>query len=180
VLVNECSTKGVRFVSWVCQGFEPIIPDNPTVLILGTMPSVASLEKAFYYAHPRNVFWPIMQTIIGQVGETNIDKAQVLQKHGVFLWDVLQACERKGSLDSAIKQPEANDFEWVFLTYPNLKVVAFNGKAAEKLFNQHVIKNQRLPNDLTYLSLPSTSPANAQMTFDDKVLLWQEKLTNLL
>jgi len=163
-----------------CQGFKPIVPDDPKVLILGTMPSVASLEHAFYYAHPRNAFWPIMQTLLNTTMKTEQQKTTRLQTCGVFLWDVLQACERQGSLDSAIKSPEANDFEWVFNTYPTLKVVAFNGKAAEKLFEQQVIKKQTLPQDLIYLSLPSTSPANAQIKFEDKVLLWQEKLTNLL
>ena len=171
-------------MSHLCSGFEPIVPDYPKILILGTMPSVVSLEHAFYYAHPRNAFWPIMQRLLGYSQTSAQVSSQVhtlaLQTAGIFLWDVLQTCERKGSLDSAITQPKANDFEWVFKTYPSLRVVAFNGKAAENLFKKHVVKHQQVPSQLTYLSLPSTSPANAQMLFEDKVLLWQEKLTKLL
>lgn len=163
-----------------CQGFQPIVPEFPKILILGTMPSAASLEHDFYYAHPRNAFWPIMQRLLGERFATNQEKAQALKKHGVYLWDVLQGCERKGSLDSAIKNPQANDFETVFKQFSNLNVVAFNGQAAEKLFKQHVLKKQVLPDDLTFLSLPSTSPANARLSLNDKVLLWQEKLNNLV
>ncbi|MBN2865472.1 MAG: DNA-deoxyinosine glycosylase [Thiotrichales bacterium] len=149
-------------------------------MILGTMPSVASLEQSFYYAHPRNAFWPIMQILLNKTLVTDQEKALALKERGIFLWDVLQGCERKGSLDSAIKHPQANNFEAVFKHYPNLNVVAFNGQAAEKLFKQQVLKKQTLPDDLTYLCLPSTSPANARLSLQDKVLLWQEKLNNLL
>ena len=149
-------------------------------MILGTMPSVASLEEAFYYAHPRNAFWPIMQRLLGEQLVTNKEKAQALKVHGIFLWDVLQGCERKGSLDSAIKNPQANHFEAVFKQFPSLNAVAFNGQAAEKLFKQHVLKKQVLPDNLTFVSLPSTSPANARLSLEDKVLLWQEKLNHLV
>jgi len=167
-------------VSDICEGFNPIVPINPSIMILGTMPSVASLEHAFYYAHPRNAFWPIMQRLLGERFATNEEKALALKAHGIFLWDVLQGCERKGSLDSAIKQPQANDFEMVFKQHPHLTVVAFNGQVAEKLFKQQVLKKQVLPEDLIYVSLPSTSPANARLSLEDKVLLWQEKLKHLV
>lgn len=166
--------------SSLCKGFEPIIPEDARLLILGTMPSVESINQSFYYAHPRNAFWPIMQRLLKQELSTESDKRSALQNAGIFLWDVLSSCERKGSLDSAIKQPEANDFNWVFRQNPNIKTVVFNGKAAEALFKKKVNKKQNLPDDLIYLSLPSTSPANARLSFEDKVLLWQEKLGNLL
>jgi len=167
-------------VSAICEGFNPIVPIKPSIMILGTMPSVASLEHAFYYAHPRNAFWPIMQRLLGERFATNEEKTQALKQHGIFLWDVLQGCERKGSLDSAIKNPQANDFEAVFKQFPSLNTVAFNGQAAEKLFKQQVIKKQVLPDYITFLSLPSTSPANARLSLEDKVLLWQEKLKHLV
>lgn len=167
-------------MSLLCHGFEPIIPQNPKVIILGTMPSVVSIKEAFYYAHPKNAFWPIMQHLLRQSFTTETEKIAALQQAGIFLWDVLQACERQGSLDSAIKQPKANDFEAVFIRYPTLKTVVFNGQTAEKLFKQQVLKSQVLPDDLTYLTLPSTSPANARLSLSDKVLLWQDKIQDLL
>lgn len=163
-----------------CRGFEPIIGAHPKVLILGTMPSVASIEEAFYYAHPRNAFWPIMAAYFQLPVETLQQKRALIEQSGLVLWDVLQACERKGSLDSAIKQPEANDFAALFQTYPDLKAVLFNGKAAQNLFEKQVINKQSLPGDLLFYSLPSTSPANAQLTFERKRFYWHETLHKTL
>lgn len=150
------------------------------------MPSVISIEEAFYYAHPRNAFWPIIESLLVQSGKSakalsSIEaKKQACDSLGIYLWDVLQACERQGSLDSAIQLPQANDFAAVFEAYPTLKTVAFNGQAAEKLFKKEVLKKQNLPKGLVFLSLPSTSPAYAAITLEDKRLLWQEKLSDLV
>lgn len=163
-----------------CQGFAPILGKNPTVLILGTMPSVASLEEAFYYAHPRNAFWPIMSVLLNRPVETVKQKTAAIESSQIVIWDVLQACQRSGSLDSAIKAPQANDFEKLFKQNPSLKHVFFNGQAAAKLFTKEVSSHQDLPEDLILVTLPSTSPANARLTIQDKVLLWQEKLQDLL
>ncbi|VAW49930.1 G:T/U mismatch-specific uracil/thymine DNA-glycosylase [hydrothermal vent metagenome] len=164
----------------LCTGFPPIIPPEPKVLILGTMPSVVSLREDFYYAHSRNAFWPIMASLFGESPTSKKEKSVLCQKKGIFLWDVLQACQRKGSLDSAIQRPVANDFESLFQRYPDLKNVAFNGKAAEKLFQKEVLSVQDLPKSLHFISLPSTSPAYAAMSLESKRLLWQEKLSFLL
>lgn len=167
----------------VCNGFEPIVPDVPDsakLLILGTMPSVESLNQSFYYAHPRNAFWPILSALLGQKLITVEQKVDALKSAGILLWDVLASCERSGSLDSAIQKPLANDFTWIFKQHPHIKVIVFNGKTAETLFRRHVLGEQNLPTDLTLLTLPSTSPANARLTLEDKRLLWQEKLSDLL
>ncbi|NPA72056.1 MAG: DNA-deoxyinosine glycosylase [Gammaproteobacteria bacterium] len=162
-----------------CIGFPPIIPAHPKILILGTMPSVQSIEDAFYYAHPRNAFWPIIGSLLSQELVSIEDKRGACAALGILLWDVLQSCERKGSLDSAIKQPEANDFEYLFTQYPSIHAVLFNGQAAFKLFKKEVLKKQAIPESLVFMILPSTSPAYAAITFEDKRLLWQEKLSNL-
>ena len=154
------------------------------------MPSVVSIEEAFYYAHPRNAFWPVMESLLVEAGQTAKslktieDKKQACDVLGIYLWDVLQACQRQGSLDSAIQAPEANDFAAVFTAYPSIKTVAFNGGTAQKLFKKEVLKKQQLPdeliNELTFITLPSTSPAYAAITLEDKRLFWQEKLSDLL
>ncbi|WP_130537295.1 DNA-deoxyinosine glycosylase [Thiomicrorhabdus indica] len=162
------------------QGFRPIIPKQPKILVLGSMPSVKSLEDEFYYAHSRNAFWPIIENLTGRSLKSISEKISALDDLGIFLWDVLQACERKGSLDSAIRNPEANDFEGIFTDYPEIQAVCFNGQAAEKLFRQHVLKHQSLPAGLVYRSLPSTSPANAKLKIEDKYLIWEENLRPFL
>ncbi len=163
-----------------CIGFEPIIPSSPKILILGTMPSVVSIDQEFYYAHPRNAFWPIIASLVSKSLVSIEDKRRACEEKGIFLWDVLQNCQRPGSLDSAIKQPQANDFESLFQTYPQLKTIAFNGQSAEKLFKKEVLKKQSLPKELVFITLPSTSPAYATITLEGKRLLWQEKLSNLM
>ncbi len=163
-----------------CVGFNPIIPQSPKIMILGTMPSVVSIDQAFYYAHPRNAFWPIIESLVSRSLMSDEDKRQACEDKGILLWDVLQSCHRPGSLDSAIQQPRANDFESLLQAFPSLKTIAFNGQAAEKLFKKEVLKKQNLPKDLVFITLPSTSPAYAAITLEDKRLLWQEKLSNLL
>lgn len=160
-------------------GFKPLVPQNPTCLILGTMPSVVSLEEGFYYGHPRNAFWPIISRYCGRELNDIAAKKQALLDADILLWDVLSSCERLGSLDSAIKRPVANDFASLFRQFPSLKKIIFNGKEAEKLFKRCVIKDQILPNDLEFICVPSTSPANAALTLEDKWLLWREVLPKI-
>ncbi len=144
------------------------------------MPSVVSIDQAFYYAHPRNAFWPIIASLVSRNLVSIADKRQACEEKGILLWDVLQSCQRPGSLDSAIQQPRANDFESLLQQFPLLKTIAFNGQAAEKLFKKEVLKKQSLSKELVFITLPSTSPAYAAITFEDKRLLWQEKLSKLL
>jgi len=163
-----------------CKGFLAIVPNQPKLLILGTMPSVVSLDEQFYYAHPRNAFWPIISSFVGHELMDVDAKIAACHQLGIYLWDVLQGCQRQGSLDSAIQAPVANDFSSLFQQYPQLIHVAFNGKAAEKLFKKEVSSVQTLPQNLNFISLPSTSPAYAAISIEDKRLLWQEKLVHLL
>ena len=160
--------------------FAPIIPNHPKVIILGTMPSVKSLEEAFYYAHPRNAFWFIIADLVGRELPSEFDKRQACEELGILLWDVLSDCQREGSLDSNIKQPQANDFGSLLKQYPHVKQIFFNGQPAANLFQQQVVKKQSLPENLVFTTLTSTSPANARLTIDAKRLLWKEKLAPVL
>lgn len=163
-----------------CQGFAPIIPDKPKLMILGTMPSVKSLEQAFYYAHPRNAFWPIFESIYQVNLQTDDEKIAFCKSKNILLWDVLKACERVGSLDSDIRLPEVNDFESIFGRFPDLKTVLFNGQKAQLLFRRHVEPNQNIPDDICFQTMPSTSPANARLTFENKRDFWQAGLIKIL
>lgn len=161
------------------KGFLPLLTENPQLIILGTMPSVASLKQSFYYAHPRNAFWPIMERHFGISLTSDEEKRLCLNNNRILLWDVLARCERSGSLDSAIKSPQANDFESLFRSYPDLKRVVFNGQKAFQLFKKQVLNQQKLPQNLQFLVMPSTSPANARLTLEDKWLKWQAVLSEI-
>lgn len=163
-----------------CKGFGYIAADKPHWMILGTMPSIESLNQDFYYAHPRNAFWPLMHNLTGLPIKNQTEKELLIKQAGLVLWDVLNSCQRQGSLDSAIKDPQANDFEAFLLKYPTITTICFNGQKAQQLFKRYVLKQQNIPKEIHYIVLPSTSPANAAITVEDKRLFWQENLSHLV
>jgi double-stranded uracil-DNA glycosylase len=154
------------------ESFPPIASEKSRVLILGSMPGIASLKAGQYYAHPRNGFWRIMGELFGAGPELPYDeRVRRLDQAGVALWDSLQSCVRPGSLDASIIEEDANDFATFFAKYPRIGHVYFNGAKAEATFRQHVLPT--LPNDQHALvRLPSTSPAHAAMPFEIKVQAW--------
>jgi TDG/mug DNA glycosylase family protein len=161
------------------HSFEPIIGRDPRILILGSMPGVISLQAAEYYANPRNAFWKI----IAELFELDIDCGYELRIHRLstlplVLWDTLRACYRQGSLDSRIlrQQIEANDIGGLLEQYGSLQVIAFNGAASEKYFKQLVKPHLPASRELTLLKMPSTSPANAGMKFEQKLEAWNRLL----
>lgn len=151
------------------QSFLPYIDHNTRILILGTIPGVQSLEKHEYYAHPRNHFWKIMYTLFNSlpIDDAFSKKINLLQEHAIGLWDVLENCERKGSLDVHIKNQKENDFISLFEQYPQINKIIFNGKESHKYF----FKKFGQIKGITYYVMPSTSPANT-MSFDKKFALW--------
>jgi hypoxanthine-DNA glycosylase len=160
-----------------CLGFGPVADDRSRVLILGSMPGVASLEKHQYYGHPRNAFWPIMGELFGARPEIDypLRLQRLLDRH-VALWDVLMSCHRPGSLDADIRSgtEQVNDFSELLGSDTPVRAIFFNGMTAEKMFNQHVIHTlDGLSERCDLVRLPSTSPAHAAMTFDAKLKAWQ-------
>ena len=97
-----------------------------------------------------------------------------LQAAGIALWDVLHSCKREGSLDSMIqpKTQVANDFNALFLTYPNIQSVYFNGAKAESYFKRYILPTLA-EHQLHFARLPSTSPAHASLSFEKKLEAWQ-------
>jgi len=155
------------------QGFAPVSAPDARVLILGSMPGVASLEATQYYAFPRNVFWRIMGELFGAAPQLDYPlRLQKLNENHIALWDVVQACHRPGSLDSAISEAgmETNDFSGFFEKHPHISHVLFNGQKAASLFNRKVA--QVLTVQLDHLVLPSTSPANAASSYAVKLEKW--------
>jgi hypoxanthine-DNA glycosylase len=151
------------------NSFPAFIDSNTKILILGTMPGIASLTKQEYYANPRNHFWRIVYTLFDTlpVSDSFEEKIQLLQKNKIGLWDVLENCERKGSLDIHIKNHKENDFEMLFKQYPTIHTIVFNGKESHKYF----IKKFGQIEGITYYVMPSTSPANT-MSFENKLKIW--------
>ena len=137
--------------------FAPFFDENSKILILGSMPSVKSLELGFYYGHPQNRFWKILGEIVGEEFPADVEgKKVLLSRYGIALYDVIAACEREGSLDSAIRNAVPADLS-VFPALDRMKIFT-NGKLAEKLLKKYYP-------DLPFIALPSTSPAN-QAHFD--------------
>jgi double-stranded uracil-DNA glycosylase len=158
------------------HSFPPIVAASSRVLILGTMPGDESLRQQQYYAHPRNQFWRILAEIYHvPFPETYPEReALVLQKQ-LALWDVVQHCEREGSLDQAIRKAVPNDFQRLFTHYPTLRAIIFNGQKAHDLFEHKVVKQQLLDGaeHLPRLLMPSTSPA-ATLPISAKIERWRQ------
>lgn len=155
------------------QGFAPILGELPEILILGTMPSVASLQAQQYYGHPRNAFWWIMAELFGfDPAIPYAQRVEQLKLEHVAVWDVIAACHRPGSLDSRIDAAtvQPNDLPGLFHEQPGLKLLAFNGQMAAKLFKQF-IGFQHWPGE--HVVLPSTSPAHAALKREQKLEQWR-------
>ena len=150
-------------------GFAPVVDARTRLLILGSLPGDASLKAAQYYAHPRNGFWALIGGVLGEaVAALPYDvRLERLKARGVGLWDVIASAERSGSLDAAIRSPEAADLRGLIEGLPELSAVAFNGGLAAKM-------GRRFLGNLTSVALvdlPSSSPAHA-ISLSAKAASW--------
>lgn len=162
------------------RGFPPIADARARLLILGSLPGQASLAAGQYYAQPRNAFWPILGELLGAAPELAYpDRAAVLRRAGVALWDVCAAAERPGSLDASIRRDSVvvNDFAAFLHAHPRIALLAFNGATAADLYRRCVLPS--LPAGaaaLPTLRLPSTSPAHAGVPYAAKRAAWATAL----
>jgi double-stranded uracil-DNA glycosylase len=155
------------------SGFPPIADSISRILILGSMPGEASLRKAQYYGHPQNAFWRLMATLLCEpFTEDYAQRTAMLLRHGVALWDVVNRCERTGSLDSNIKNPKINDFTSFFSLHPAIRRVYFNGQTAYNLFCKNV---GFAFTGIAFARLGSTSPAHA-VAFEKRIADWRQIL----
>jgi hypoxanthine-DNA glycosylase len=150
-------------------GLAPVLDVRTRILVLGSFPGAASLAAQQYYAHPRNLLWPILSALTGEplAALPYDERLPRLLAHGFGLWDVLGACEREGSLDSAIRKPAANDFARLRELCPLLGTVGFNGQTSGKFAPQFAAEGYRT------VVLPSTSPAHASLTLAQKLEQWK-------
>lgn len=168
----------------ILHSFAPLLPPQPRLLILGSMPGVASLQARQYYAHPRNLFWRLLGDIL-QFDPTQPypQRLTALAAAGVALWDVLRCCQRPGSSDQAIvmASAQANAVAELLTSQPGITGVLCNGATAKQLFERLIrpdLPRERL--NLGVLQLPSTSPAHASMPYAAKLACWRAALESHL
>jgi len=147
------------------RGLPPVTGPRPRVLVLGSFPSVLSLERREYYGNPRNRFWAVMEELFAVPAALPYpERCQRLTQEGVALWDVVRGCSREGSADSSIRNPSPNDISGFVGSHPSIRLVALNGTTASHLYHRYA----EVP-DIPSVTLPSTRPANAAVTFAEKV-----------
>ncbi|MDE6342290.1 MAG: DNA-deoxyinosine glycosylase [Muribaculaceae bacterium] len=156
----------------VTESLEPVANSESEFLILGTLPGEESLQTRQYYASHSNHFWRIISRIFDEaMPHSYEEKLNLLNRHHIALWDVLKSATRESSLDSDIKNPNANDILGFISTHPYLRVIGLNGKAAAKYFRKFIgIHN--LPKNVRIVSLPSSSAKNRHHKLDAKIRLW--------
>lgn len=158
--------------------FQPIVDPHAKILILGSIPGNASLTASQYYAHKQNVFWKIMSELLQfELNSSYEIRVQILKSAHIALWDVLKSCKRVGSLDSGIlpNSQTVNNLQDFFQQYQLISKVCFNGSKAENYFNRYVAKTIN-GNPKQFIKLPSTSPANASISYEEKLKCWKTAL----
>ncbi len=157
------------------HGLPPIAPPCARVLILGSLPGDKSIEMQEYYAHPQNQFWRMLAAVWGEtVPVTYDERLAMLLRHRVALWDVVARAEREGSLDARIQHAVANDLTTFCRAHKALRRVLLNGETAARLYHKH-FPELTLPT----VTLPSTSPARANLTFEQKLVHWRAAFAGL-
>jgi len=152
----------------ISSGLAPLTGPEPLVLILGSFPSVLSLERSEYYGNPRNRFWAVMEELFAIPAALPYpERCQRLTQEGVALWDAVASCSRPGSSDGRIRDPVPNDITGFIRAHPSVRLVALNGSTAGRIYHRLA----EVP-DVRSITLPSTSPANAAVTFGEKVRAW--------
>lgn len=160
------------------KGLAPLVGKNAKILILGSLPGDESLRRQEYYGNPRNMFWAVMSSILGEKSPRQYsDKVKYLQRHGIALWDILRAAEREGSLDANIQNEEFNDIAKFISEHPSIEVIVTNGGKAEKCFKKYLRKNPTLSDRRIYYCT-STSAMSLCSGWDLERLIgqWREIL----
>lgn len=157
----------------LCQSFLPNIDEKSEILILGSMPGVKSLDEQQYYAHPQNRFWKLMGKFCNTDNLSDLDykdKLQILLNNKIALWDVIQSCNRDGSLDSNIQNEVPNNIPELLKQYPSIKVICLNGNKSYSSFKKYF---PELLKQYKCYKLPSTSPANAKFSLEKLYTEWK-------
>ncbi len=161
--------KSVNDTSQI-ESFQPIVGENSKVIILGTIPEKDSLRLNEYYANSRNVFWQIIYKMYNSEFQFDYEsRIEFLKQNGISIWDVCHKANRESSLDSDIKNEVPNKLRDFVKANPTIKIIAFNGQKAEKLYNKYFEKFDKI----SYMTLLSTSPANVSYSHQEKIDDWK-------
>lgn len=158
------------------ESFAPIVNSNSQILILGSLPSDKSILKNEYYGNKTNQFWDIISLVFEHKKiefKSYSDKIKFLNKYNISLWDVYCSAQRKGSLDSDIKNGKFNDLKHFMDKYTNIKTILVNGKKAEMSFRQYM-KMENI--NYNYKYVPSSSSANTRYSLMEKVQHWKKAI----
>ena len=150
------------------RGLPPLLAPDARVLILGSFPSEASLAARQYYAHPRNHFWPVLSALLNEplVEMSYPARTACVRAHRIAIWDTIVACERKGSLDAAIRNAERGEIARVRRVARGLRAICFNGGTAARA--EPAWRDE----GFATLVLPSTSPAYT-LPLSRKINAWR-------
>lgn len=158
----------------VKTGFPPVVGEDPAVLLLGSLPGDESLRRLQYYAYAHNAFWRIMGSLFDfDGGGDYAERLVALRRNRIALWDVLAAANRPGSLDTAIRDGVANPIDAFVAAHPTVRAIGCNGTAAYNLLRRHHRELFAAPR-LSVRRLPSTSPAAAIYTFQEKLQAYRD------
>jgi double-stranded uracil-DNA glycosylase len=154
-------------------GLPKVVGHDPAVLILGSFPGEQALARAEYYGNPQNHFWGIIERLFGIQRDLPYHEriARLTDRH-IALWDTIRSCTREGSGDDRIRNSEPEEVIDLIRSYPTIRLVALNGKTAEKNFYRMLHVHGPLPGVIV-CTFPSTSPANARYSFEEKVRQWE-------
>ena len=151
------------------RSFPPVVDAQARVLVLGTLPGEESLRRGEYYAHPRNLFWPIIFGLFGERAALDYaERLAFLTAHRIAAWDVCELGERERSADTTIRLERPNAIDRLLDQQPLIRAVAFIGTTAWRLSDRHFTRRTAL----IYFALPSTSPAHATIDFSAKLARW--------
>lgn len=150
------------------SSFPPVISKDSNILILGSVPGIKSLEMQEYYAHPQNKFWRILFELFNEDYTTDYaEKIDLLKKNKIAVWDVIDSCERKGSLDNEIKNENHHNILQLLDDFPSIKVIFCNGQKSFKTLGKILPNDPKIP----VFVLPSTSPAYT-ISYQQKLKDW--------
>jgi TDG/mug DNA glycosylase family protein len=160
--------------------FPPVARADARLLLLGALPGKRSLDAQEYFAHERNVFWPIIGRLFGfEPAAPYAERLRRLAENRVALWDVCESAHRPGSLDQIIdlNTVNPNDFAAFFEAHGRIERICFNGATAERIYRRLVLPtlNPRAAT-LRSICLPSSSPAHAALSFERKLEIWRAAL----
>ena len=102
---------------------------------------------------------------------TQQEKKELLLRHGIALYDVVESCTIIGSSDSSIRDVVPVNLQPILEKTGEIPIFA-NGAAAEKLYQKYLFPQTNLP----ITKLPSTSPANGAWSLERLLEAWGQAI----